>query len=103
MAKRKAQSKPKRRRRTHSEEFKREAVKLVRDQQLSVSEAARNLGIHPNLLRTWKERFESEHDETLLTEDERMEMARLRAENRQLRMERDILKKAAAFFANEKN
>jgi transposase len=103
MAKRKAQSKPKRRRRTHSEEFKREAVKLVLDQQLSVTEAARNLGIHPNLLRTWKERFEAEHEDTTLTEDERMEIARLRAENRRLRMERDILKKAAAFFANEKN
>ena len=103
MAKRKAQSKAKGRRRTHSEEFKREAVKLVLDQQLSVAEAARNLGIHPNLLRTWKDRFESEHDESLLTEDERMEIARLRAENRQLRMERDILKKAAAFFATEKN
>ena len=80
MAKRKAQSKPKRRRRRHSEEFKREAVKLVFDQNLSVSEAARNLGIHPNLLRTWKERFEAEHDDTSLTEDERMEIARLRAE-----------------------
>lgn len=103
MTKRKAQSKPKRRRRRHSDEFKREAVKLVLDQNLSVSEAARNLGIHPNLLRTWKERFEAEHDDTSLTEDERMEIARLRAENRRLRMDRDILKKAAAFFANEKS
>ena len=47
MAKRKAQSKPKRRRRRHSEEFKREAVKLVFDQNLSVSEAARNFGNPP--------------------------------------------------------
>ena len=100
MSKRKP--KPKRKRRTHSEEFKREAVKLVFDQQLSVAEAARNLGIHENLLRSWKRRFEAESDATL-TEDERMEIARLRAENRRLRMERDILKKAAAFFANEKN
>ena len=103
MSKRKAQSKPKRGRRKHSEEFKREAVKLVFDQQLSVAEAARNLGIHPNLLRNWKQRFESENEDTSLTEDERMEIARLRAENRRLRMERDILKKATAFFANEKN
>jgi len=63
--------------------------------------AARNLGIHPNLLRSWKQRIEAEQEG--LTEDERMEIARLRAENRRLRMERDILKKAAAFFANEKN
>ena len=105
MAKRKpkAKPKPKRKRRVHSEEFKREAVKLVFDQQLSVAEAARNLGIHANLLRTWKQRFEAENEDATLTEDERMEIARLRAENRRLRMERDILKKAAAFFANEKN
>jgi transposase len=103
MAKRKAQSKAKQRRRKHSEEFKQEAVKLVFDQQLSVAEAARNLGIHPNLLRSWKRRFETENEDTSLTEDERMEMARLRTENRRLRMERDILKKATAFFANEKN
>ena len=72
-------------------------------QHLSVSEAARNLGIHPNLLRKWKERVEEENEDTSLTEDEGMEMARLRAENRRLRIERNILKKAAAFFANEKN
>lgn len=101
MAKRKAV--PKRKRRKHSEEFKREAVKLVSEQQISVAAAARNLGINPNLLRNWIRRFESENEDASLTEDERMEMARLRAENRRLRMERDILKKAAAFFANEKN
>ncbi len=84
-------------------EFKREAVKLISDQQLSVAEAARNLGIHATLLRSWKQRIEAENDETSLTDDERMEVARLRAENRRLRMERDILKKAAAFFANERN
>jgi transposase len=103
MAKRKGRPKAKRNRRTHSEEFKQEAVKLVFDQQLSVAEAARNLGLHPNLLRSWKRRIEAENDDTSLTEDERMEIARLRAENRRLRMERDILKKAAAFFANETN
>ena len=103
MSKRKSQAKRTRARRKHSEEFKREAVKLIFDQQLSVAEAARNLGIHPNLLRNWKRRFEAENEEGSLTEDERMEIARLRVENRRLRMERDILKKATAFFANEKN
>ena len=103
MAKKKKKSAPKRKRRRHSEEFKREAVKLVTDQQVSVAEAARNLGIHPNLLRSWKQRMEAESEDASLTEDERMEMARLRAENKRLRMERDILKKAAAFLANEKN
>ncbi len=91
----------KRKRRTHSAEFKQEAVKLVTDQGYSVAEAARNLGIHANLLRTWKQKLEGVEES--LTEDERMEMARLRAENKRLRMERDILKKATAFFANEKH
>ncbi len=102
MSKRKPKPKQRRRRR-HSEEFKREAVKLVHDEHLSVTEAARNLGIHPNLLRNWKQRIEAEEEDKTLTEDERMEIARLRGENRRLRMERDILKKATAFFANEKN
>jgi len=103
MAKRKATARPKRKRRKHSEEFKREAVKLLTDQELSLAEVARNLGLHPNLLRKWKQQIEGENEDTSLTEDERMEIARLRAENRRLRMERDILKKATAFFANEKN
>jgi transposase len=103
MAKRKAKPKPRRPRRSYSEEFKQEAVQLVLEQQMTVAEAARNLGIHPNLLRKWKQQFETEQDDAGVTEDERMELARLRTENRRLRMERDILKKAAAFFANEKN
>jgi transposase len=90
-------------RRQHSEEFKREAVKLVTEQGYSVAEAARNLGVHANLLRTWKQKFGREAaEEQDLTEDERMELARLRAEVKRLRMERDILKKATAFFASEK-
>jgi transposase len=90
----------KRKRRVHSDEFKREAVKLVTDQGYSVAAAARNLGVSENLLHTWKRKLAAQASE--ITEDERMEMARLRAENQRLRMERDILKKAAAFFANEK-
>ena len=91
-------------RRTYTDEFKREAVKLVTEQRYSLAEAARNLGVHANLLRTWKQKIaaEDEQYEAALTEDERMEMARLRAEVKRLRMERDILKKATAFFANEK-
>ena len=90
-------------RRKHSREFKLEAVKLVLEQGLSVAEAARNLGIHANILRNWKLKYAADQEDPSLTEDERMEMARLRAENRRLKMERDILKKATAFFANEKN
>ena len=91
-------------RRMYTDEFKREAVKLVTEQRYSLSEAARNLGVHANLLRTWKQKISAEDEqyEAGLTEGERMELASLRAENKRLRMERDILKKATAFFANEK-
>jgi len=98
-----AKRKPKRTRRKFTDEFKQEAVKLVTEQGLSVAEAARNLGIHANLLSNWKTKLEADLEESSLSEDERMELARLRAEVRRLRMERDILKKATAFFANEKN
>ena len=90
-------------RRSYTDEFKAEAVKLVTAQGYSVAEAARNLGVHANLLRSWKQKFSAESEPQELTEDERMELARLKAENNRLRMERDILKKATAFFANEKN
>ncbi len=91
-------------RRSYTDEFKRDAVRLVTKQGYSLAEAARNLGVHANLLRTWKQKIqaEDEQSEARLTEGERMELASLRAENKRLRMERDILKKATAFFANEK-
>jgi len=100
-------------RRSYTDEFKAEAVKLVTDQGYSLAEAARNLGIHGNLLRNWKQKFSTESEQQELTEEERMELARLKAENKRLRMERDILKKATArhrrfhcpvgAFATEKN
>ena len=89
-------------RRRYSEEFKREAVCLVTEEGYSTAEAARSLGIHANLLRTWRRKYASaESADTAMSEDERKELHRLREENRRLRMEREILKKAAAFFANE--
>jgi transposase len=92
----------KKKRRQYSAEFKRDAVELVTVQGYSVAEAARNLGISANLLHTWKKKLTAVTEDQPLTEDERMEMARLIEENKRLRMERDILKKATAFFANEK-
>lgn len=92
-------------RRRYTDEFKRDAVRLVTDQGYSLAEASRNLGVHPNLLRSWKTKLTAAavEYEAGLTEDERMELATLRVENKRLRMERDILKKATAFFANEKH
>jgi transposase len=88
-------------RRKFPEEFKREAVALVTEQGYRVSEAARSLDVGENLLRRWKCKFEEEATVGGLDADEREELKRLRKENRQLRMEKEILKKASQFFAKE--
>lgn len=82
-------------------EFKEEAVALVLDQGYSVSDAAESLGITTKLLYAWKAKIEDERQGTLLTGDEREELKRLRKENKELRMEKEVLKKASAFFAKE--
>ena len=87
-------------RRRFSDEFKEEAVKLITEQGYKVSEAARNLDIDPSLLRRWQRERSSESDGSI-DADEKAELQRLRKENKTLRMEREILKKAAAFFAKE--
>ncbi len=91
----------KRQRRNFPEDFKREAVALITEQGYKVSEAARSLDIHENLLRKWKQRFEQEVSGEIPTLDERSELIRLRRENRELRMEKEILKKASAYFARQ--
>ncbi len=88
-------------RRKYTEDFKRDAVALVTEQGYKVSEAARSLGINDNLLRRWRQEFEDEASGVLLSTDEREELKRLRKEVRMLRMEKDILKKASAYFAKE--
>ena len=88
--------------RQYTEEFKREAVKLVTEQGYKVSEAARNIGVHVSLLGRWKERLEAEGQEEGLSADEFEGLRRLRAEVKRLRMARESSKKkAAAFFAKE--
>ena len=85
----------------YSKEFKEEAVALVREQGYSVPEAAKSLGIASNMLYRWKERLEAQLEGKVLSEDERAELKQLRKENKTLRMEKEILKKASAFFAKE--
>jgi transposase len=92
-------------RRTYTPEFKVEAVKLVTDKGYSVAEAARSLGVHVTLLRSWKQAFQDQGDQAFPGQGNppavEEELRRLRAENKRLLAERDILKKAAAFFAQE--
>ena len=87
-------------RRRFSDEFKEEAVKLITEQGYKVSEAARNLDINASMLRRWQRELSPESDGSI-NADEKAELQRLRKENKTLRMEREILKKAAAFFAKE--
>ena len=94
-----------RQRRSYTREFKVEAVKLVTEKGYSVAEAARSLDIGETLLRSWKQTFDQEgarafpgHGHLTAIEEE---LRRLKAENKRLQMECDILKKATAFFARE--
>ena len=91
-------------RRKFTREFKEEAVKLVLEEGYRISEAARNLGIHENLLRRWKRDYEGVDKAEYAPGSSaamQAELNRLRKENKRLKMEREILKKAAAFFAKE--
>ncbi len=77
-------------------------MKLTEQRSLSVSEVARSLGVHRSLIERWRQQYgESTRVSKSVSEAEREELKRLRAEVKQLRMERDILKKATAFFAKE--
>ncbi len=94
----------KRKRRKFTKEFKEEAVKLVHEEGYQISEASRNLGIHANLLGRWKREYEDETRGSSGSKNNvgmKAELNRLRKENKRLKMEREILKKAAAFFAKE--
>ena len=88
-------------RRKYTEDFKREAVALVTEQGYSIAEAARSLDVGANMLGRWKREFEVQASGEGLTQDEREELKRLRRENRELRMEKEILKKASAYLAKE--
>ena len=92
-------------RKSYSTQFKIDAVKLVTEEGYKISEAARNLEINPNVLRRWKDQLKGDSEQAFPGKGhmtpEKEELHRLREENKRLRMEREILKKAAAFFAKE--
>jgi len=92
-------------RRTFTGEYKLQAVQLVTDKGFSYAEAARQLGLRDTQIRTWKKQYDAEGAKAFPGNGNRgvleEEVHRLRAENKRLLLERDLLKKAAAFFAGE--
>lgn len=92
-------------RRQFTREFKVEAVRLVRDRGVSVAQASRDLDVHENLLRKWVKDFEADPRQAFpgqgTMKPEQAEIERLRREVLKLKAERDILKKAAAYFAKD--
>jgi transposase len=89
-------------RRSYPEEFRAEAVRLARSSEKSVTEIARDLGIASQSLRNWMQQSEVNHGRRAgLTTEERAELRTLRRRVRLLEEEREVLKKAAAFFAAE--
>ena len=85
----------------YPEEFRREAVELCRSSERSRAEVAKSLGISDGSLAAWIKAAEAAEVPGALDPDERAELARLRRENKDLRMDREILRKAAAYFARE--
>jgi transposase len=97
-------TKQRRARRSYTDEFRAGAVRLVLDEGKSITQVAKDLDLTASALRTWVERARADRGTGkpgALTTEERAELSRLRKEVRELRLERDILKKAAVFFAKE--
>ena len=92
-------------RRRFDRAFKLEAIKLVRERGVSVAQAARDLDLHENVLRKWIAAYVADPQQAFpgqgQTKPEQAEIERLRREVIRLKAERDILKKAAAYFAKE--
>ncbi|MDH6269536.1 transposase [Rhizobium sp. SG_E_25_P2] len=92
-------------RRIFSREYKLEAVKLVRERGVTVAQAARDLDVHENVLRKWVREYGDDPSQSFpgkgQMKPEQLEIERLRREVAKLKAERDILKKAAAYFARD--
>ena len=92
-------------RRSFSREFKIEAVRLVRERGVSVAQAARDLDVHQNVIRKWVKQLEDDPRQAFPGQGhmkpEQAEIERLRREVQKLKAERDMLKKAAAYFAKD--
>ena len=97
--------KKKRGRTAYTEEFRREAVRLVERDVSELTQVARDLGVHPETLRSWWRRAQADREGAIVPPTRVLsleeENRRLRQENARLTEEREILKKAAAFFAKD--
>ena len=93
-------------RQKYTKELKQDAVRLVTEQGYTIAKAARNLGINDNLIGRWKREFDAQGAVAFPGQGrqtpEQEELKHLREENRQLKREREILKKATVFFASQK-
>jgi transposase len=92
-------------RRKFTREFKLEAVRLIKDRGVSYVQASKDLGVHQSQLRDWVKKFSDDSQNAFFghgqIKPEQLEIARLKREVAKLKAERDILKKAAAYFAKE--
>ena len=92
-------------RRRYTREFKLEAVRLIKERGVSVAQASQDLGVHGTVLRNWVKAFAGDPEHAFpghgRLKPEQAEIARLKREVTKLKAERDILKKAAAYFAKE--
>ena len=84
----------------YTEDFKQEAIKQVTERGYSVAEVAERLGTTTHSLYAWLNKYDQPHSQQADKEEQQTEIARLKAELRRVTEERDILKKAAAYFAN---
>jgi transposase len=101
------ETKPKKKRKKHPEEFKREAVRLLESRgERTIADVAASLGVAENLLHAWKRKYGSAAADVRRErggETAEEELKRLRREMTQVKQERDILKKSIAFFARDRS
>ena len=92
-------------RKQYTREFKLEAVRLIRQRGVSYAQASKDLGVHPTQLRNWVKQLADDPEHAFpehgQMKPEQLEIAQLKREIVRLKAERDILKKAAAYFAKE--
>ena len=93
------------RRKKYSKEFKLDAINLVLEQKYTITDAAKSLDLNSNMLGRWIKEYKNEDGHAFrgngVLTAEQEEIRRLKAENKRLKMEKEILKKATVFFAGE--